>query len=169
MERVLTEEQLLKLRSRMIKHASISGHPHPEDIAQEYMCRLLEGLHKKATVGQAYVDILRATQANARSKNYQKQLDLHSVRPDSEIEKSSEEQDGLCTDELLDLKFIIESIEDTRVKRIFNMKLNGYNNLEIAEELNLTEGRISQIIMKETENLRESVQGSSRRSSSSEP
>jgi len=79
MSKRVTTQKLLQLRSRMVKEATQRFHTDPEGIASIYVIRLLEGLHKKATVSQAYIDIVRLE--SGRKASYEAKvahiLELH--------------------------------------------------------------------------------------------
>lgn len=153
--RKLTEDVLLKLRARMVKQASANQHPHPEDIASEYVIRLLEGLHQRSTVGQAYIDIIRLqsgrkTQNGKSNENYKARQSLTMVASSEEQEKFYANQPcmehAVSIDDRLDLERILNKIKCERTIHIFKMVLQGYVLKDIAKDLGLTESRINQIV-----------------------
>lgn len=150
--RPLSDDVLIKLRTKMIRHATISNNPFPDDIANQYVINLLSGLHQHATISQAYVDILRTSSGRKSSEHYDTRMSLNSGT--SEVLDFLKEDytenlhDRLCVEKLIKL------VSSQKLKKIFKFKLQGYTNLEIAEYFKVTEGRISQLILCEHARLR---------------
>lgn len=155
-------ETLLKLKAKMIKCAQVHRHPDPEDVAHTYIVRLLEGYHTKATVDQAFIDILRLTISRSDLPGYGARRTLNKVATYRQVEKSPyayghDLLDGLTQDELLDLKDVINDIKDSRTKEVFNYLLLGYTQKEIAGKFELSEARINQIILRQINVLHKKV------------
>lgn len=152
MKRLLTEDILLKLRSRMVKHATANYHQHPEDIASEYVVRLLDGLHQRSTIGQAYIDIIRISTGRkgaSTEETYKSRQALTMVASSEEQETFYSNQpslDQISVDDLLDLQKVLSQIKCERTIHIFKMVLQGYVLKDIAKDLGLTESRINQIV-----------------------
>jgi DNA-directed RNA polymerase specialized sigma24 family protein len=158
----LTEEVLLKLRQRMVKHAFMTGHPHPEDVASEYVLRLLEGLHQRSTISQAYIDILRlqtGRKSHSSESTYKARQALTMVASSEEQADFYENQpdvvSSLCIDDKLDLLARLESIRCKRTTYIVMKYLEGYVLREIADQLSLTESRVNQILNRALADLRD--------------
>lgn len=152
-KKVLDEPTLLKLRLKMVKHASISRHPHPEDIASEYVVGLLQGLHAHQTIGQAYIDIVRRVTGRKGSPGYEFKLSMQMV-PKTEKQANvvnllEDVTQGLSVDQRIDLKKALGQIENERTKVILAKVLAGWGQQEIADEYGLTLSRINQIINRE--------------------
>lgn len=157
-----TPDELLQLRKRMVKHATSAGNRHPEDIASEYVVRLLEGLHTRATISQAYIDIMR-TKTGRKITNGKCSEESYRSRQSLGMVASSEAQDNyvrtapvieeLSLDERIDLKRMVQRIKCTRTQEMISLKLEGYVNSEIAAKFSLTESRVHQIIDREIERL----------------
>lgn len=152
----LTEETLMKLRQRMVVQASVKRDPYPEEVANEYVARLLEGLHKKSTVHQAYIDIKR-TQMNLRSKYAEAILSLEHGQANSEALGFLECKTNLSMDEKIDLKRILSQIQDERTRWIFVQVLKGWTYQDIATELKLSLARVQQIVTRQIEDLKDQV------------
>lgn len=152
---------LVKLHTKMVKCAQRKRHPSPEDIAQEYVCRLLEGLHQHATVDQAYIDILRLRSGRkGKGPGYDAKIRLHSLTTEKQMDHLNlivDDTSNLSPDELLDLKAILLKIKHPQTKKVFHYKLLGLNNKEIGKKLGVGESRISQIIKVEIQRLQEEV------------
>lgn len=151
-------ETLLRLRLKMRKLAEVKRHPHPDDIASEYVMRLLQGLHAKASVDQAYIDIIRNTSGRKGGAGYQSRISLSKV---ASVEKQdyftlSEPNplEDLSIDDWIDLKRYLAKVECPRVAKVLTLRLEGNTLQEIAEVMDLTESRIQQIISREIERLR---------------
>jgi DNA-directed RNA polymerase specialized sigma24 family protein len=157
MNRELTEEVLLKLRSRMIKHASMNGHAHPEDIAQEYVVRLLEGHHQKATVSQAYIDILRKQTGRKGHKIYDAKRTLDSVvKTEAQLNSVLHQpnpDEGLSIDELIDLKNQLDQIQDSKLRKMFLLRLQGWTYEEIGIEFQYSQAYILLLIKQTIDDL----------------
>ncbi len=155
----LTDEVLLKLRARMVKHAVQNYHPHPEDIASEYVCRLLEGLHQRSTIGQAFIDIMRKStgrKSASTEETYKARQALTMVATSEEQEKFYSNQpalDRISIDDRMDLERKLNTIKCTRTTFIFRQLLMGYTQEEIADSLGLTLGRINQIVNRTIQDL----------------
>lgn len=149
---------LMKLRTRMLKYAQTrkNGRLTAEDIAQTYAMRLLEGLHKKATVQQAYIDIVRL-QANSRSKYYEDKLSLISVGSSADVPEEAEVSE-LSQDETIDLKNILGTITNPKWELIVDLRLKGYTNKEIGCRVGMGEARVSQILQEIVETLQTTIQ-----------
>ncbi len=166
MERVLTEEKLLKLRHRMLVHARYKQHRSPEDVAQEYVMRLMEGLHSHATVSQAYVDILRI-EANGRSKYFQDQLNINSpnrTQQDGEdndihmVDTLPNPEPDLTADEHIDFKYFMDHVSDGRISEFIRLRIYGEAMKDIGTRYGLTESRISQLLQFEVDRLKKLVE-----------
>lgn len=147
--RPITEKKLLQLRLKMVKHATHLGHWSPEDIASEYVVRLLEGLHQRATIGQAYIDIVRLVSGNKRQPGYKAKQALSMVASQEAQDHFTNTQPSviqLTQDEMLDLEKACRSIKCTRSQFIVHQLLLGFTQREIANELGLTEGRVNQLV-----------------------
>lgn len=148
----------MELRARMIKHATFKGHQYPDDVAQEYCMRLLEGLHKHATVGQAYIDILRKTGAGTRNeKSFMAQISLLNPHPESEkiLDLLLEDTKAISIDQQLDLKQIISALPKERDRLFLLRRLDGTTHAEIAAEEGVTPSLIHQRETKLLNKLRE--------------
>lgn len=150
--RRITDEVLIKLRTKMIRHATTSNNPHPYDVANQYVVNLLSGLHQHATVSQAYVDILRTSSGRKSSENYDTRVGLNSST--SEVLEHLQEDHTESLHDHLCVEKLIELVHSQKLKKILKFKIQGYTNLEIAEYFNVTEARVSQIILKEYKRLR---------------
>lgn len=150
MKRVIDEPTLIKLRARMVKCALKKKHRNPEDVASEYVLRLLEGLHQKTTVDQAYIDIVR-TEANSRSKHYQTQLNLNSNVEDPDLVLSFKEAppEDLTIDDRIDLERYVTGIKCPKMKHIITSRLMGYTLEEIAQELGVTQSYVQQLVTRQ--------------------
>lgn len=137
----------------MVKHAFFKGHRFPDEVANEYVTRLLQGLHKKATIGQAYIDITR-THLNLRSKHKEAIINLEYGSSNSDTLNVVTETPIDQAENRLALHSALSKITDERTQQIFGMLLEGYTYKKIAKRYKLTEGRIQQIIAKEIEYLK---------------
>jgi RNA polymerase sigma factor (sigma-70 family) len=147
----------MELRARMIKHATFKGHKYPDDIAQEYCMRLLEGLHKHATVGQAYIDILRKTQAGTRNeKSFMAQTNLLNPHPESEkiLGLLLEDTRIISLDEQIDLKQVLEALPREKDRQFLLRRLDGCTHAELAAEEGVTASLIHQRETKLLDKLR---------------
>ncbi len=137
----------MELRARMIKHAAFKGHQYPDDVAQEYCMRLLEGLHKHATVGQAYIDILRKTGAGTRNeKSFMAQISLLNPHPESEkiLDLLLEDVKVISVEEKLDLKQIIQALPREKDRQLLLRRLEGTTHAELAAEEGVTPSMVHQ-------------------------
>jgi DNA-directed RNA polymerase specialized sigma24 family protein len=167
MDRVLDEKTLLRLRHRMLVHARCKQHKSPEDIAQEYVMRLLEGLHAHATISQAYVDIVRL-EANARSKFFADQIAIHTPNrihmQDSEdndvhlVDTLPNPEPDLTTDEHIDFKHFMEHVSDGRMSEFIRLRIHGEAMKDIGTRYGLTESRVSQLLQAEVDRLHKLVE-----------
>lgn len=140
----------------MLKKAQYKNHPFPEDVAQEYVCRLLEGLHAKATVDQAYVDIQRMRSGRKTQPGYEAKTRLASLASEKQMDATHlipNEPPDLNVDEMIDLKMYMSKIKNPRMQVIFEMRLEGFTMLEIAKELGVTQSYIHQLIDAELERI----------------
>lgn len=146
-------ETLMRLRAKMHRTASYKGHPHPDDIAQEYVMRLLEGYHEKATIDQAYVDICRLSSGRKGQPGYDAKRTLNMVASSDEQVKFYTNQpnpfEDFTIDDRLDLEKILSQLDCPRLIHIFTMRLKGFTLAEIGRDLKLTESRINQIVNRE--------------------
>lgn len=153
----IPEKDLLKLHSRMIKEAQSKGHRDPEDIAQTYVERLLTGLHAKATVGQAYIDILRSTTGKSTQKGYKKKQALTMVAPqdaiDSFIRNAKYDVDSEI-DYGLDIQRVMALVKPGKTALVFSLLMAGNNQKEVAMKMGLTDSRVNQIISNEIDRIR---------------
>lgn len=154
-KRKIPVEKLLKLQKRMLFEATKRRNPHAEEIAAEYVVRLLSGLHKRATVSQAYIDIVRATQTNTRSKYKEAQYNLQNSLTKTGEMPQIEEASPTSMDDLLDLKKVISLVKDQRHLYVFKQYLEGKNFNDIAKSLKLTESRVHQMFKIELERIRD--------------
>jgi DNA-directed RNA polymerase specialized sigma subunit len=139
----------------MLIEATKRRNPHAEEIAAEYVVRLLSGRHKKATVSQAYIDIVRVTQVNTRSKYKDLQYCLQNSLTKTGEMPQFEEEPKLSMDSILDLKKIMSLLKDERLLSIFTQYLEGKNFNDIAKNLKVTESYIHQLFKKEVERLKD--------------
>ena len=140
----------------MVKCAQKKGHSSPEDIAQEYVCRLLQGLHSTATVDQAYIDIMRLTSGRKGLAQYDEKNTLNSLVSEKQmdaIQLIPGHSSDLNVDELIDLQAILQKIKHPQSKKVFLLKIEGWTNSEIGNRLGVGEARISQILIKEINRL----------------
>lgn len=143
----------------MLRTAEIKKHNSPEDVAALYVVRLLEGYHTKATVDQAYIDICRLETGRKGQPGYEAKKCLNSLALTEEQQDHADLQpsllDGLSIDDMIDLKALIKKIEHPKTKLVFHYWLQGYTLLEIGEMLDLSMGRIQQIVSLEIQALKE--------------
>lgn len=152
----ISQSTLLKLHAKMLKKAQMKGHPFPDDVAQEYAMRLLEGLHAKATIDQAYVDILRLRSGRKTQPGYEAKKALASLTTEKQMDHLAfivDEREDLSQDEMLDLKRLMGRIKNPRMQTIFRLRLEGFTMLEIARSLDVTQAYIHQLIDLEIEKL----------------
>lgn len=154
----ITPAVLKSLRDRMVKHAFTCGHREPEEIASQYVVRLLEGLHQTATIGQAYIDIVRLSsgrKSTTKAEVYERRQALTMVASSEEQEAfySNQPEVGPDLDAELDRKArwerIFNCIKDKRTRQIYAWYLQGWTQEEIAIELGLTPARVAQIISRQ--------------------
>lgn len=164
MAKPLTDETLLSLRKRMLIHATQAGHREPEEIASEYVVRLLEGLHQSATISQAYIDILRLQSGRkgaSSEENYKKRQALTMVASTEEQEKyyatQADHEPAISVDEAMDLDRVLSTIKCPKKAKVFALYREGYTQDEIAVKMKLTLGRINQIINRTCAELHEEV------------
>nr|BFD64949.1 hypothetical protein BdHM001_36300 [Bdellovibrio sp. HM001] len=124
-----------------------------EDLKQEYLTRLLEGLHKRATVGQAVIDIYRVMVANSKTSDYE-------ARRNAATGPASLEDWTPFADptESIENRLAISSLTKHLPERdqyIINKILSGDSQRDVADELGLTESRLSQIYLRIIERLKE--------------
>lgn len=132
------------------------------------MVRLLEGLHQTATIGQAYIDIIRLAsgrKSTTKDEVYQRRQALIMVASSEEQETfySSQPDISLDMDAELDRKArwerIFSCIKDRRTRQIFAWYLEGWTQEEIAIELGLTPARVAQIISRQAKAIGEKMLG----------
>jgi hypothetical protein len=154
--RYLTQKKLLHLQSRMIKEAQCRLHPDPEGIASIYVIRLLEGLHKKSTVSQAYIDILRLESGRKGFKSYDARLNINRVASSEDQLSYMENQPevlDISVDDRLDLHLALKFVKP-KYKPVFDKVLLGYKYGEIALEMGVMESRVHQIVTREIERIK---------------
>lgn len=142
----------MSLRQRMVRHADIAKHPSPDDIASEYVCRLLEGYHQRATIAQAYIDICRLQTGRKGQPGYEAKKTLNMLAISEEQMDSTfriPAIEDLSVDDRLDLERAFSLIKCARTKEMFTLYLKGHNYGEIALIYELTESRVHQILNRE--------------------
>jgi len=157
LKKCLTPETILTLHARMIKEAQSKGHRDPEDIAQSYVERLLMGLHAKATVGQAYIDIIRLTSGSKRMPGYAKKQALTMVATQDAIDSFNHSAQYDTHNMLfvgLDIQKVMGLVRPGKCALCFSLLMAGLNQKEIAQKMGLTESRINQIISREIDRIR---------------
>lgn len=156
MSKRISTEDLLKLRSRMVKEAQSHFHTDPEGIASIYVIRLLEGLHAKATVSQAYIDIIRLESGRKGFKSYENRKSINQVASSEDQLSYMENQPevlDISVDDRLDLNQALQFVKP-KYKPVFDKLLLGWKQAEIAEDIGLTESRVNQIITREIERIK---------------
>lgn len=157
----LDQDTLIHLRKRMLRKAEISNHHSPEDIASEYVARLLEGYHTRATIDQAYIDICRLSSGRKGQPGYKAKKCLNNLALTEEQQDHADLQPNpfktLDQDDLMDLEKQISRIQCGRTKDIFTYLLMGLTLQEIGDKYGLTQSRVQQIVSREITYLRESI------------
>lgn len=156
----LTQETLIKLRSRMKRKADYSGHSDPDGIANEYVVRLMEGYHQRATVDQAYIDICRLSTGRKGQPGYEAKKRLNMIPLTAEQNDHADLQPApstLSDDQRLDLERALKCIKDKRTLGIFLKVLDGWTYQAIADDMDLTLARIQQIVTREIIAIRETL------------
>jgi DNA-directed RNA polymerase specialized sigma24 family protein len=141
----------------MKRKADFSNHPDPEGIASEYVIRLMEGYHQRATVDQAYIDICRLTVGRKGQPGYEGKKRLNMLALTAEQNDHADLQpstSNLTADQRLDLAKALGCIKNRRTRDIFDKVLKGWTYQDIADDLGLTLARIQQIVTREIVSIR---------------
>lgn len=139
----------IKLGKRIKFSASKMGFGRiSDDIAQEILCRMLEGRHQHATVDQAVIDYLRREFGHKRSRSYDARYALATAgNADSEYSFNSIGTDPRGD---LDVRWDAERLVELlrgRDRIIANQYyLEGYSEAEVANFHNVSESRVCQIL-----------------------
>lgn len=146
---MINENDLVKLTKRMYIHALglVRNTQQAEDISQEYGLRLLEGLHKTATVGQAYIDIRRAEGFDLRktdSKFHQDKL-IFMSQYENIYDMIMEAEDSEVNFTIFS-KDILEQFEHLEHLDMLLLKLKGFSNEEVGLQYGVSTQRVYQAV-----------------------
>lgn len=157
MAKPITQAKLLELHSRMVREAFHRKHTDPQGIAAEYVARLLEGYHQKATVAQAYIDICRLTLGRKGQPGYlaKKRLNMLAVSDaQNQAAEFQPQETNLTPDQWIDLKRALGLIKSKRTQDMFHKVIQGWTYEAIADEYGLTLTRVQQIVSREIVSIR---------------
>ena len=124
----------------------------PEDVAQEYACRLLEGRHQRATVYQALLDMARE-KADQRRPGYQQQIALNLALPVDPADIHIGVDQISRIDDMMTIEKLTECLSDKQFM-VIELSLKGYNLAEIADLLGFTISYIQQVYTKSVVKMR---------------
>jgi len=150
-------DTLLKLRQKALFGSVKYGRlfDSPEDAANEYVARLLEGLHNKATIHQALTDMARK-KGDPRRKYYKEQINVSFTVP---IELKKLQLDYDPTD-IIENRIMIRQLFEkltTQQKTVIFLFLEGHTYLEIGKQMKLSAARIQQIHDKSIRQMKKSL------------
>lgn len=133
----------IKITARILGFGTIA-----DDMAQEIICRMLEGRHEKSTVSQAAIDYLRnefgrdGSPKQALTKNTQELTSWEkNARTYPNVEK------------VIDAKRIVGKLTDKEATAVIMHYVYGYSLAEVADILRVTESRVSQFLQEITEKM----------------
>jgi DNA-directed RNA polymerase specialized sigma24 family protein len=141
-------ETLLKLKSRAeiesLKDGTATLYGGAEDAGQEYVLRLLEGKHRRATVSQAMVDMSREIIGRKGQPKFEAAKAVATAFPtDPELIRTSQRPFDVVNRRLF-LEKAMNSL--TRKEKVFILAfLDGNNLREIGDLMGFTASRASQI------------------------
>jgi RNA polymerase sigma factor (sigma-70 family) len=157
-KRKVKVDQLLKLMARASYEATKYGRlvNTPEDAAQEYAARLLEGRHQRATVPQAMLDIVHANTGKPVMPGYEQKKNMFLAMPvDSERITTGHNP----TNKINQRIFLSQAIAklDERSQVILSMYLEGFTLKEIADEYGCTMSYVQQLWKKAVIDIRDLI------------
>jgi RNA polymerase sigma factor (sigma-70 family) len=145
-KRKLQTPKLLELmdRSRKCKVAQSRLFDSPDDAAQEYGLRMLEGKSQRATVGQALVDMIRERVGRTTAPGFLARMNLgHALYINDEtFDRGTDPYEAI--DQRLVLEKLVLRLKE-REQHIMLMYLEGYTLSEIAREFKVTQAYIHQL------------------------
>lgn len=121
----------------------------PEDLAQEYVCGLLEGKHRHQTVEQFIIDVLRKRSGRKGSVGYAKRQALVSTGSINDIQDSI---GGFSADDV-DARIHRDQMREFINNREWNLYTEGHSLKEIGEMCGVSESRIHQNLKKQKSRL----------------
>lgn len=125
----------------------------PEDAGQEYALRIFEGLHQRATVGQAVCDMSRELMGRAGQPGYEaKKAVALALQTDPEDIHTSHKPFDIVNRRLFLERAMKRLSHDEKI--VMLMFLEGYTYAEIGDFLDLSEGRISQLWLNSVERMK---------------
>lgn len=142
MTTIFSEDILLNLRRRALIHAKKLGfnEEESEEIAQEYVLRVLTGKHSNSTVWQAVIDIVRSFFGRPTHVNYQNRKIIYAGYILETIDT------GMTEEELNEAVKNLSKNLSVKEKFIFKMLSQGYTQKEIASLFSISETRLSQVV-----------------------
>lgn len=167
----MNEKEILRVYNRGLKYAErrksyLETHQEPEDFASYCVEQKLRGKHKKYS--WAFVDYLRGNgprKGHVRydhAKNLKRATSLNALLSDGATEPierlyvESSETDLINTQELNFVKRHLRT-QDKRSREIFTRILAGEVKKEIAESLDISVSRLSQIVQKTVLSIKDQI------------